>query len=65
MLGALGFALFFIYVPAFQTLFLTSPVPAEYYFIPMTFGLGLLTLDEVRKYVVRNYPKSFLARIAW
>lgn len=62
---ALGFALFFIYIPVFQTIFLTAPIPVEYYFIPMGLGLGMLMLDEVRKLLVRTYPKGILAKLAW
>lgn len=62
---ALCLAVFFSYVPFFQKIFLTRGIPAENYFIPITFGIGLLTLDEVRKFFVRRYPKGFLARIAW
>lgn len=31
----------------------------------MAFALGLLFLDETRKWVVRTYPKSLIAKIAW
>lgn len=40
-------------------------VPVEHIFIPFTFAIGILLLDEGRKYVVRRSPKSILARIAW
>jgi hypothetical protein len=40
-------------------------VPVEHIFIPFTFAIGILLLDEGRKYVVRRYPKGILARIAW
>ncbi|KAF9554795.1 sodium-potassium ATPase [Agrocybe pediades] len=62
---ALGIALFFCYVPWFQRVFQMRPVPAEHIFIPMTFGLALLILDEVRKLLVRKYPKGVLAKISW
>jgi sodium/potassium-transporting ATPase subunit alpha len=31
----------------------------------MGFGMGILLLDEGRKYVVRTYPRSILAKMAW
>jgi sodium/potassium-transporting ATPase subunit alpha len=43
----------------------TATVPVAHWFLPMGFGMGILLLDESRKYVVRNYPSSFLAKIAW
>ncbi|EJF58252.1 sodium-potassium ATPase [Dichomitus squalens LYAD-421 SS1] len=63
--AALCIGIFFHYVPWFHGVFQTRPVPVEFFFIPLTFGLGLLVLDEVRKLIVRRYPKSLLARIAW
>ncbi|PIL33977.1 transporter [Ganoderma sinense ZZ0214-1] len=63
--AALSIGIFFHYVPWFHGIFQTRPVPVEFFFIPLTFALGLLLLDEVRKLLVRRYPKSLLARIAW
>ncbi|KAF8512193.1 sodium-potassium ATPase [Gautieria morchelliformis] len=65
MICALVVAIFFSYVPFFQNAFLTRGIPAEHYFIPMTFGVVLLFLDETRKYFVRRNPKGVLARLAW
>ncbi|OBZ73885.1 Sodium/potassium-transporting ATPase subunit alpha [Grifola frondosa] len=53
------------YIPWFQKVFQTRGVPVEFYFIPITFGLGLLFLDEARKYLVRKYPESIPAKLAW
>ncbi|WWC64599.1 uncharacterized protein I303_107210 [Kwoniella dejecticola CBS 10117] len=65
MIASIVFLFFFSYVPFFQHTFLTRGVPVEHIFIPFTFAIGLLLLDETRKYFVRRYPKGFLARIAW
>ncbi|KZS91530.1 sodium-potassium ATPase [Sistotremastrum niveocremeum HHB9708] len=65
MACALGIAAFFSYIPFFQTTFLTRGVPVEFYFIPVTFGIALLVLDELRKLCVRTYPRSFIAWLAW
>ncbi|KDQ57331.1 hypothetical protein JAAARDRAFT_194477 [Jaapia argillacea MUCL 33604] len=62
---ALCIGIFFCYVPWFQKVFQTRPIPVEHFFIPITFGLALLFLDEVRKYFVRKYPSSAIARLAW
>ncbi|KAF4573612.1 hypothetical protein EYR36_008130 [Pleurotus pulmonarius] len=65
MLAALGLACFFSYVPWFQNIFLTRGIKAEYFFLPMAYGVGILFIDESRKWVNRQYPNGFLARIAW
>jgi hypothetical protein len=33
--------------------------------VALGFGAGLLLLDESRKLLVRQFPKSFIARLAW
>ncbi|KAI0045063.1 sodium-potassium ATPase [Auriscalpium vulgare] len=62
---ALAIGIFFSYPPFFHTIFKTHGIPAEYFFLPMAFGLGMLILDEIRKLTVRTYPKGVLAKIAW
>lgn len=62
---ALCMAIFWLYVPPFQEVLDTSSVPAEHYFLPAAFGLGILCLDELRKAAVRRWPKGILARCAW
>ncbi|KAI0041569.1 sodium-potassium ATPase [Auriscalpium vulgare] len=64
-LTALAIGIFFSYPSFFHTIFKTHGIPAEYFFLPMAFGLGILMLDEIRKLVVRTYPNGFLAKIAW
>ncbi|KAJ7062790.1 hypothetical protein C8F01DRAFT_1230384 [Mycena amicta] len=65
MLAALLLACFFSYVPWFERVFLTRGIAAEYFFLPMAYGVVLLFLDETRKWWNRNHPQSLLARIAW
>ncbi|CAK7230523.1 hypothetical protein SBRCBS47491_007614 [Sporothrix bragantina] len=69
LFAAIGFAvvmvIFWLYVPKFQTILGNMPVPVEHWFLPMAFGLGILLLDEARKFCVRRWPNGFLARIAW
>jgi sodium/potassium-transporting ATPase subunit alpha len=62
---ALVVAVIFLYPPRLQSVLNTSSVPAVHYFLPMAFGMGLLMLDEARKWAVRTYPKGFLAKVAW
>ena len=65
ILFALVMAIFWMYVPAFQNVLGTSPVPVEHWFLPMTFGLFVLLMDEGRKYGVRRWPNGLLAKAAW
>jgi len=62
---ALLIAIFWMYVPVFQSVLGTAPVPAEHYFLPAAFGLFILFLDEARKYTVRKWPRGLLAKMAW
>lgn len=65
MVAALVFAVFFSYIPGIQRAFGTRGVAVEFYFLPISYGMGLLLLDEGRKYWNRAHPSSLLARIAW
>ncbi|KZT39131.1 sodium-potassium ATPase [Sistotremastrum suecicum HHB10207 ss-3] len=65
MACAISLGMFFSYLSFFQKNFQTRGVPIEYYFIPLSFSAALLLIDEARKYVVRNYPNSFVAKMAW
>ncbi|RKO85268.1 HAD-like domain-containing protein [Blyttiomyces helicus] len=58
-------AIFNLYVVAIQNTFGTAPIPTKHWFIPFGFGAAALFLDEVRKYFVRAYPNSFVAKAAW
>lgn len=64
ILFALIIALIFTLVPGMQDLG-CEKVPVAHWFLPMAFGLGLLSIDELRKMFVRRYPRGILARIAW
>ncbi|KAE8356040.1 hypothetical protein BDV28DRAFT_161956 [Aspergillus coremiiformis] len=44
---ALCMAVFWLYVPAFQQALGTSAVPAEHYFLPAAFGLGILLVSRL------------------
>ena len=62
---ALAVAIFWLYVPKLQQTLDTSSVPAEHFFLPAAFGLGMLVLDEGRKYCVRRWPGGLADRLAW
>ncbi|KAI2640056.1 hypothetical protein GGS21DRAFT_394698 [Xylaria nigripes] len=58
-------AILWLYIPQLHSVLGTVPVPVENWFIPFGFGLFILLLDEARKYVVRGYPNSIIAKMAW
>ncbi|KAK0345692.1 hypothetical protein LTR02_005256 [Friedmanniomyces endolithicus] len=62
---ALLVAILFLYVPEFYSVLGTSTVPVANWFLPMGFGMGVLLLDEGRKWLVRRYPRSLIAKMAW
>ncbi|KAI0246253.1 cation transporting ATPase [Lactifluus subvellereus] len=62
---ALLIGLVFCYVPVFHHVFQTSNISAEHFFILTTFALALIVPDETRQLMVRNYPRSFVAWLAW
>ena len=65
ILFALVVVVIFLYIPKLQSVLDTTSVPVAHYFLPMGFGMGILLLDEGRKWIVRKYPKSLLGKTAW
>lgn len=65
ILFALVMVFFWCYIPRLQDVLNTETVPVEHWFLPMTFGLGILLLDEGRKFCVRGWPNGFMAKWAW
>ncbi|KAK6981059.1 calcium ATPase transmembrane domain M-containing protein [Favolaschia claudopus] len=54
-----------LYGPGFQNVFATSPIPGKFWGLPFAFATGILMADEIRKLIVRTYPHSFVAKMAW
>jgi sodium/potassium-transporting ATPase subunit alpha len=65
MLASISAAVIIVYVPFFQNVFETYPIPWLYWFLHIPFAAALLLLDEIRKLLVRLYPQSILATLAW
>ncbi|KAI8910746.1 calcium ATPase transmembrane domain M-containing protein [Powellomyces hirtus] len=65
MLVSITVGIFVIYFPPFQNVFGTAPIPTKLWFIPWAFGAGILLMDEIRKAIVRAFPQSIIAKIAW
>jgi sodium/potassium-transporting ATPase subunit alpha len=52
-------------IPWLNHIFKTHPVPVKFVCPALGFGTALFLLDETRKFLVRRYPNSFLAKMAW
>ena len=63
-LFALTVLLLLVYLPFINNIFLTRPVPVEYYFFPIAYGLLFLSIDELRKFLLRKNI-YFFVRTAW
>ncbi|KAJ1658656.1 hypothetical protein IWQ61_002144 [Dispira simplex] len=61
---SIGLALLIIYIPFFNNTFNTRPIPVQFFFMPIGYAMGMLLLDEIRKFMVRRKTKPFL-QIAW
>ncbi|PMD37745.1 putative Na/K ATPase alpha 1 subunit [Hyaloscypha variabilis F] len=62
---SLAIAVFVTEVPGIQTIFGTASVPIEFWLIPLPLAVGILVMDEMRKLIVRTWPKGPVARMAW
>lgn len=62
---SIAIAIFVTEVKGIQNLFGTAHVPIKFWMLPIPLGLGLLMMDEIRKLLVRTWPKGPIAKIAW
>ena len=62
---SIAVGLFITLIPWFNSVFKTQHVPIKYVCPALVFGAGLFIFDEIRKFFVRRYPNSFLAKMAW
>ncbi|KAJ5683015.1 hypothetical protein N7462_006180 [Penicillium macrosclerotiorum] len=65
MLISLVIAIFVTEEPGLQNLFGTASVPIKFWFIPLGLALGVLVMDELRKVLVRLFPKGPVAWASW
>ncbi|KAH0834143.1 hypothetical protein J3R83DRAFT_11446 [Lanmaoa asiatica] len=65
MIGTALIAIVNLYGPGLQSVFYTTPIPAMFWGPPFGFALAVLIVDELRKLIVRTYPKSIIAKMAW
>jgi len=62
---SLSIAIFVTEVPGIQSLFGMAKVPVEFWLYPVPLAVGILCMDEGRKAIVRGFPNSLVAKIAW
>ncbi|KZT07880.1 calcium ATPase transmembrane domain M-containing protein [Laetiporus sulphureus 93-53] len=65
MIGTALVAVVNLYGHGLRKVFGTAAIPGMYWGIPFGFACGILIMDELRKLIVRTYPKSFVAKMAW
>lgn len=65
MVCAVLLATFVLEVPDIQSVFGTASIPAEHWGLPLAYAVGMLFIEECRKYCVRSWPRSLLAKVAW
>lgn len=66
ILVALVMVFIFCYIPGLQEVAVSSPIPGEYWGLGFAWGIALLSIEEVRKMLVRrSKPAGFWAKIAW
>ena len=57
MVASMLIAIVNLYGHGLQSVFSTAPIPGMFWGIPFAFALGILIMDEIRKLIVRTYPK--------
>lgn len=57
MLATATIAVVNLYGRGLQTVFNVRPIPGMFWGLPFSFALGILMMDELRKLIVRTYPK--------
>jgi len=65
MLASLVISLLIVYLPVFHDIFQTRPIPVQFWFWPIPWAILILCADEIRKLIVRKFPRSIVARLAW
>ncbi|UJR34809.1 hypothetical protein I4U23_027590 [Adineta vaga] len=65
ILFSINIQLIFTQIPSMNLIFSTAPVPIKYVMPTIAFGILWLFIDELKKFYIRKYPHSFIAKIAW
>ncbi|KAF9940794.1 hypothetical protein BGZ67_006811 [Mortierella alpina] len=51
--------------PGIQEVMLTNSVPIKYWLLPLPCAVFVIMADEIRKLIVRVFPRSIIAKAAW
>ncbi|KAF9580508.1 hypothetical protein BGW38_002829 [Lunasporangiospora selenospora] len=65
MIASLLMAVLVTEVKPIQEVMLTGSVPIKYWLLPIPCAFAILLLDETRKLIVRSFPNSIIAKLAW
>jgi sodium/potassium-transporting ATPase subunit alpha len=65
MIISAGVQLIVTQIGWFNRVFSTGRVPVKYVMPTLGFGMLWLLIDELRKWCIRKYPRSIVAKIAW
>ncbi|KAG0369079.1 hypothetical protein BC939DRAFT_454054 [Gamsiella multidivaricata] len=65
MFCSLAVAILVTEVPAINEVMLTNPVPIKYWLLPIPCAFAVLLLDEMRKAMLRAFPRSIFGKLAW
>lgn len=65
MVGTALVAIVNLYGPGLEKVFDTSPIPGMFWGPPFGFAVAVLMVDELRKLIVRTYPKVSLECSLW
>jgi Cation transporting ATPase, C-terminus len=57
MIGTVLICVANLYGPGLEKVFGMTPIPGMFWGLPFCFALGILLMDEVRKLIVRTYPR--------
>ena len=63
MVGTALIAVVNLYGPGLQQVFNMRPIPGMFWGLPFAYALGILMMDELRKLIVRTYPKVTLSSL--
>ncbi|KAL0478921.1 sodium/potassium-transporting ATPase subunit alpha [Acrasis kona] len=53
------------YLPLFNDIFQTAPIPVQFWFIPLGWALLYFCIDEVRKLILRQFPWKYASYVFW
>ncbi|KAI9799128.1 MAG: hypothetical protein M1825_004895 [Sarcosagium campestre] len=65
ILIALVMVFIFCYIPGLQEVAVSNPIPGEYWGLGFVWGVLILSIEEIRKMLVRRSKGGFWEKIAW